>query len=159
MLTLNEARRLQAEREKKAVIRFSVLIAVIVAAFISVFVFTDYFQKYPALLYAVAAVSFAVSCMNSKIYRFFSPKEFTGTVVYINTSVELAKAYASHQPGVKYRTNEIRMLEMIVDNGKKTVRKNTEYDLKWGEFREGQTVALLRFIDRPILIAEPDKKQ
>lgn len=24
---------------------------------------------------------------------------------------------------------------------------------------EGQTVALLRFIDRPILIAEPDKKQ
>ncbi|MBE6692795.1 MAG: hypothetical protein E7586_05700 [Ruminococcaceae bacterium] len=88
----------------------------------------------------------------------FRPKEFVGVIKYSNVTVENVKKYASHQPGATYDTTEVRMMYFVVSDEKRTVRKTIEYDWHWGDFYEGQTVAVLRFIDRPFLIIEPEKQ-
>lgn len=153
MLTLEEARKTQEKIQKKTVIKFFVYMSLIIAAFTIIFAFTDYFEKY-SVLYALFIVLFFLACKYSNIHYLFRPKEFTGVIKYCNITIEQAKKYATHQPGAKYASSEIHMLDIIIENDKKTLRRTIEYDWHWGEFREGQTVTILRFIERPFLITE-----
>lgn len=156
MMTLEEARQKQARLQKQTITKFSIYMTLIIAAFATLLAFTDYFTKY-SILYAIFLIFLYLTCKNSKIYYFFKPKEFVGEIIYCNVTVERVQAYASHQPGVKYTTNEVYMLDFIVKKNNKTVRRNIEYDWHWGDFYEGQTVVLLRFIDRPFLIKNPNQ--
>ncbi len=153
MMTLDEARQKQAKLQKQTITKFSICMTLIIATFVVLFVFTDYFEKY-SILYALYLIFFYLACKSSKIYYLFGPKEFTGIIQYCNITLVQAKKYATNQPGAKYASNEIFMLDIIIENGKKTLRRTIEYDWHWGEFREGQTVVILRFIERPFLIAE-----
>lgn len=154
-MTLEEARQKQARLQKQTITKFSIYMTLIIAAFVTLLAFTDYFTKYP-ILYAIFLIFLYLACKSSKIYYLFRPKEFVGVITYCNVTVENVQAYASHQPGAIYSINEVSMLDFVVVKNKRKVRKNIEYDWHWGDFYEGQTVALLRFIDRPFLIAEPE---
>ena len=140
--------------QRKTIIKFSIYSTLIVIALVCIFAFTDYFEKY-SILYGIFIVLVWLACKSSKIHYLFRSKEFVGVITYCNVTVERVQAYASHQAGVKYTTNEVYMLDFVVEKGNKKVRRNIEYDWHWGDFYEGQTVVLLRFIERPFLIAEP----
>lgn len=152
MLSLDEARKLQAKYQKSAVLKFSVFTVIILAALFLTLNFTDYLTQY-ASLYAVFAVLLLLAVKFSKIYVLFQHKEFVGTVQYSNLKMEPVKKYNSHQAGTTYQTNDVPMLDLIVldDKGKK-LRKTVEYQWGWAcQFPAGSRVAILRFIDQPIV--------
>ena len=59
---------------------------------------------------------------------------------------------------VSYVSDEVFMLELVVENDKKCLYKNVEYNWYWGELREDDTVVLLRFIKQPFVIARCNEK-
>lgn len=99
MLTLDEARKIQAKREKSAIIRFAAWLVVIIAVTITVYLLFDYFQKY-IVLYLVPAVCVFLNIRKSKIYFFLFPKEYSGNIKYCKLYIRIEKAVLSHQPGV-----------------------------------------------------------
>ena len=137
MMTLEEARQNEVKLQKQTIIKFSVYVVLIIAAFVALHVFTDYFEQY-TVFYPIFALLFILACKYSKIYYFLRPKEFIGVIKYSNVTIENVKTHASHQAGSTYNTKEVRMLHFVVSNDKKTVRRTIEYDWHWGEFYEGQ---------------------
>lgn len=149
MLTLDEARKLQAKYQRNAVLKFTVSLTAILTAMLLIFKFTDYLAKY-SVLYAVFAVLFLLAVKYSKIYVLLQHKEFVGTVEYSNINLEPVKKYASHQPGVSYTTDEVPVLDLIAVNDKgRKLRKTVAYNWAWGEYKAGCKVTILRFIDQP----------
>lgn len=151
MLTLDEARKIQSKREKNSIAKFLLFSIIILTAMFLLIGFTDYLTQYKAL-YAVFIVLFLVTVKYSKIYVLLQHKEFVGTVEYSNINMEPVKRYASHQPGVNYTSDDVPVLDLMVVNNKgQKLRKTTEYNWMWGEYKAGCKVTVLRFIDQPLL--------
>ena len=150
MLTIGEARKMQANRQMACVIKFVLSSIAFMTAFLSVYFFTDYFQRYPILYYFVVLL-LGVVVFKSKIYLFFQKKEQDCTIDYCNIRIESSKKYLSNQPGVRYAANDIPILDFIAtSNNGKIIHKNIMYSYTWGEFRPGDSITLLRFISQPI---------
>ena len=155
MLTLEQAKEIQRKRSKACLLKFGGYVLLAVALWGVLFFFTDYLAEYGAL-YAVFPLLLLVGAKMSKLLAFLQKKEFTGKVVDSNIKMTTARRYGtSNQPGTTYAASEIPVLEITVENGLgKRVYKETPYQWAWGEYKPGQEVALLRFIDQPILLKD-----
>jgi hypothetical protein len=150
MLSLQEAREIQAKEQKHSLTRFSAYFLMIAVAGCLIYKF--FFSDYSALI-AFGVVLLFLVAKSTRIHLFFRRKEFVGAVVYSNIVVEPVKKYASHQAGATYASYDVAMLELIAaDENGKSLRINVGYNGAWGEYKIGDKVALLRFVDQPIRV-------
>ena len=155
MVTLKQARELQKKRSKACLLKFSVFVLITAAIWCVLFFFTDYLTKYAAL-YILFPALLSIGVKTSRLFIFLQKREIFGKVVDSNIKMTTARRYgASNQPGTTYAASEIPFLEITVETpAGKRVRKETPYRWAWGEYMPGQEVALLRFIDQPILLKD-----
>ncbi len=150
MLSLQEARDLQAKVQKQILTRFTTYFLMISVAVFLLYRFV--ISEYSAVI-AFGIVMLFLSVKSTKIHLFLRRKEFVGTVAYSNIVVEPVKRYASHQAGATYASYDVAMLELIVaDEGGKSLHVNVGYNGAWGEYKIGDKVAVLRFVDQPIRV-------
>jgi len=94
-----------------------------------------------------------IAVIRSKILKFLQKKEFLGVVVQSNINVSTVKTNLSHQAGQRARTVDVPVLDIILEsNDKKTLHITGPYSWKWGEYKIGDELVKLRFIDQPILV-------
>lgn len=150
-MSLREARERQKEIQTKVIIKISLYTASILAFVFCIHFFTDLFGLYPAL-YALPVVLFLFALKNSRALEFLQPKEFIGTVKYCNIALEPQKKYASGQAGVGYDSYDVPMMQIIAINsqGRKYAR-DFQCRGNFGEFKEGDRIAVLRFIEIPLI--------
>ncbi len=152
MLTLDEARAMQKSRQKKSPLKFFVLAVLIASGSVFVFLCTDiialssvfYLLPLPFLLLAVKL---------SEITRLFAPKEFQGEVVsvrvYIMGASKTKGAGRGHGPNTKSHYEAELLLK---DKKGKALFKTFWNGDVTSHLRPGDEIAVLRFIDEPILI-------
>lgn len=76
----------------------------------------------------------------------FRKAEVTGKVVYSNVRVETVRKYASNT----YGQTDSAVLDIVIEDDKgRLITRQGSYSCKWGEFKKGETVTLLRFWDMP----------
>lgn len=149
MLTLNEARKIQKERESKAIGWF---IASVAATLLITFVLMEYTTVFEinSVFYLIPAALIAFAIKKTRIYLFLTAQEFVGTVVYMNV-------YEVQTQPVKgklsYTTLNSLEAEIIIKN-KEGKSKSIQLPAGPGDnlISEGMTLALLRFVDTPIIL-------
>ncbi|MBR6783383.1 MAG: hypothetical protein IKM32_01695 [Clostridia bacterium] len=149
MLTLKEARKIQKERESKAVIRFVFSLALVGIAFYALLEFTNVFEI-NNVFYLIPAALIAIAVKKTRIYLFLTAKEFVGTVTYMNVYMVSSQRVKG---GRGYVTNDRLEAEIIVQSED---RKSKSILLPAGPgdnlISEGMTLALLRFVETPIIL-------
>lgn len=153
MLQLKEAREIQRKREKKAGMRFAVCfcfsLLVLLGSFFCARFCTGMFLFEGGI--AVSVLFLLWQARRTKIYLFFSPKEYAATVQHYEVRTEPVKESLSHLVGETYRTHDETVGEMVVTDQKGRVKtKRFLYSPAYDKIGIGDTVILLRFIDRPV---------
>lgn len=152
MMTLDEARVLQKQKEKKSITRFLISTAVIIVLFFFAFKNTGLFSINYAI-YLIPAVILLIAAKICGVDKFFTSKEFAGEVCDVHfyritepVSKGAGKGHGAH--GVTHFE-----AELIVKNKKGRTMMKTF----WGgdvtdHIAEGDEIAILRFVDEPVLI-------
>lgn len=167
VLSLKEARTVQKEREKKAIQRFCFCFAAILSLNVAADILFVRFQADSRLIPLLAFLSLLILgflFVRCRMHLFFQKKELTGIVVSTRADALPTHPYAAHIAGVRCRTVDQLCLELVVraETGPEAKKKRTYVrqcvlteELK--SLRDGERVALLRFIDQPIrLDRDPD---
>ena len=81
MLTIEEARKIQAKREKACILKLIIYLGGLITSFLLVYFFTDYFQNYYTI-YAFFAILLVFLLYKSKIYLFYQKKYVDCTFDY-----------------------------------------------------------------------------
>lgn len=149
MLTLNEARKLQKEREGKAI---GLFLAIVIASLLLTYILMEYTTIFElsSVFYLIPAVLIGFAVKKTQVYRLLTQKEFVGKVVYMNV-------YEVREQRVKGEKSYMMVhgleAEIIIESesGKS---KSLQLPAGPGDnlISEGMTLALLRFIDQPIII-------
>ncbi len=149
MLTLKEARKIQKERESKAIITFVFSLAFVLLATYILLEYTNAFEISTAF-YLIPIGIFGFSIKKTQIYLFLTPKEFTGTVVYNNVYVVKSQRVKGER---SYMQHEGLEMEIIIENDEKSKRITipASYPVA-SHISDGIKVSLLRFIYQPIII-------
>lgn len=149
-MTLNEAKKLQKERERKAILVFCISVGLIGLVTLLLFKFTTVFEISTAF-YLIPIGLLALTVKKTRIYLFLTAREFTGKVVRLDVyPVKTGHIKGEHT----YETRQGEALEVAIyiDNGKRTKLKEMyAIPLTYG-ITVGTKLALLRFIDQPIII-------
>ena len=151
-MTLNEAKKLQKEREKKAFIGFCLSILFIAFGTFMLVEFTPVFEISSGF-YLIPIGLLALAVKNTKIYLFLTAREFRGKIVRLDLyPVKTGNIKGEHT----YETRQGEALEaaIYIDNGKCTKLKEMYATPIVYSLSVGMSVALLRFIDQPIIIEE-----
>lgn len=150
MLTLKEARKIQKERESKALILFVLFLGLTGLITFLLTTFTNVFSIHTAF-YLIPIILVCFSIKKTKIYLFLRQKEFTGKVVRLDVyPVKVGKIKGEHT----YESGQGETLEvsLIVDNGEKSRMIELYAGELTAKIAEGTKLSLLRFIDQPIII-------
>ena len=151
-MTITEARKIQKERERKAIYSFIAAVAFIGIGSFLLFCFTEILLV-STVFYLIPIGLFALAVKKTGIYKFLEPKEFVGTVVKMDVyPVKVGKIRGDDT----YEQNwgESLEVELIIDNGSKTKMVAVLASKATWYLAEGKKVALLRFIYNPIIIEE-----
>ena len=149
-MTLNEAKKLQKEREQKAVLLFVTSLGLVGLGTWLLMEFTNIFEISTVFtLIPFALIGFSVR--KTKMYMFFTPREFKGKVIRMDVyPVKVGKVKGEHT----YETSRGEALEvaLYIDNGKTTKLKEMYASPLTNKINIGTELVLLRFIDQPIII-------
>lgn len=147
-MTIKEARKIQKEREQKAILLFVLSVGMVGLATYLLLEFTSVFEI-STVFYLIPVVLFAPAVKKTRIYLFLTPREFSGKVVYINVYVVKSQRVKGER---SYTQHESLEAEIIIDNGEKSKTKILPASPFTNNIAEGTELALLRFIDQPILV-------
>ncbi len=155
MFSIEMAREQQRKKQKTVLLKFVGLLALLLAVLVAMALFTVYLQQYPVLYFVFALLAFLTG-KSSGIFGFLEAKECEGIVVESTVKMEPQRRYAaSNQPGTNYASHDVPVLTLTVETAqKKRKRKTVPYQWAWGEYPAGEKVALLRFVDRPVLLKD-----
>lgn len=152
MLNLEEARKIQKERQRKALLAFAGWAALIAACTVLTALFTDYFSRI-AGLWVLPLLLLALAGRLTRVYRLLAPKEFSGTITDCHVYVEHTKTNASHLPGSTYDAVDVTKMDITVKNAAGNEKSKTFVcNSKNVSLKTGDAVTLLRFIDQPIRV-------
>lgn len=149
-MTLNEAKKLQKEREKRSIGWFILSVALNALITFLLFKFTTLFSISSAF-YLIPIGLLALTVKKTKVYLFLTAKEFRGKVVRLDVyPVKTGNIKGEHT----YETSQGEALEvaMYIDNGKTAKLKEMYASPLTYKISVGTELALLRFIDQPIII-------
>ena len=149
MLTPKEARKIQKERESKAIITFVISLALVLLATYILLEYTNAFEI-STVFYLIPIGLFGFTVKKTQIYLFLTPKEFTGKVVYNNVYIVKSQRVKGER---SYMQRESLEMEIIIENDEKSKRITipASYPVA-AHISDGVTVSLLRFIYQPIII-------
>ncbi len=151
MLTIKEARKIQKERESKAILTFVFSLVFVALATYILLEYTNAFEISTAF-YLIPIGIFGFSIKKTRIYLFFTKKEFTGKVVYNNVYVVKSQRVKGERSYMQYEGLE---MEIIVQDDSKSKRITIPASFPVAaHISDGVTVSLLRFIDQPIIIED-----
>ena len=148
-MTLNEAKKLQKERERKAFIGFCLSILFIAFGTFMLVEFTPVFEISSGF-YLIPIGLLALAVKNTKIYLFLTAREFRGKIVRLDLyPVKTGNIKGEHT----YETRQGEALEVAIyiDNGKRTKLKEMYASPLTYGITVGTDITLLRFIDQPII--------
>ncbi len=150
MISLEEARNAQREKQKKSVTVF--LTALLIAATVCIvlyFLYRDVF--YIGLVAAIFVICYMAS--RTKIFDLFRPREVEGEVVYYLVRTEMVKASLSDEPGETYRTYTVYRADItLMDKKGKKHYKTFSFTAEYDDVRVGDKATFLRFVDRPVVV-------
>ena len=149
-MTLIEAKKLQKERDKRSIVWFIVSVALTALITFLLFKFTTLFSISSAF-YLVPIGLLALTVRKTKVYLFFTAREFRGKVVRLDVyPVKTGNIKGKHV----YETMQGEALEvaMYIDNGKTAKLKEMYASPLTYKISVGTELSLLRFIDQPIII-------
>lgn len=151
MLTLKKARRIQRAEESKIIIKFLVFAVIIGIGSFVLFRYTN-LLSINSVFYLIPIALLLLAGKYTEIFKFFSKREFIGTVVKIDIypvkeqKVKGAKGYTNFnhylEAEILVRNEKGQIYSRILPNGDITSRLS-----------EGDNVAFLRFIDEPVVIS------
>lgn len=154
MLRLKEARKIQKERESKAITGFVISIALIGLLAYVLLEFTEIFEL-SSVFYLIPAVLFGFAVKKTRIYLFFTAREFTGKVIRMDVyNVKVGKMHGDDTYEYRMSTRDALEVSLILDNGKKTKALELLASPVTAGIAEGTTLTVLRFIDTPIIVTE-----
>lgn len=154
MLSLENARKIRNKSEIKVLTVFLVLTAIIAAASYLVFTkieFGEEMSNYYKMYYLVPLVLWAIVIKKSGITRFFQPREFVGEVIKVE--VYRAEERKTKSGGFDALQDKSFEAELMVRNDKeKVILRVFPNGDATNRLREGDRVAILRFVDEPVVI-------
>ena len=151
MLTLKKARRIQRAEESKIIIKFLVFAVIIGIGSFVLFRYTNLLSV-NSVFYLIPIALLLLAGKYTEIFKFFSKREFIGTVVKIDiypvteSRVKGSRTYDNGrysylEAEILVRNEKGQIYSRILPNGDITSRLS-----------EGDNVAFLRFIDEPVVI-------
>ncbi len=151
-MTLKEARKIQKERETKAILTFLASFAFIALGSFLLFYCTDVLSL-SSIFYLVPVCLLGLTIKKTKIYKFFQPKEFVGKIVRMDVyPVKVGTMKGDDAYEYRMSTSESLEVYLIVDNGDKSKSVAVLAGKATWYLAEGKKVAILRFIYYPIII-------
>ncbi len=141
MTQLQDLRALQKDNERKALVSFFVyqIFLLLFAAYL--FFFTSFFHRTALRLLPLAL--FLLGIPLTKVHLFFHPREFFGTVVYLNVGIELRKKI-----GYTYLADKVKVMLLVVENDNGKRRSVTvPYRKEYAQRKIGDKVSIFRFLD------------
>lgn len=151
MLTLKEARKLQKSREGKAV---GLFLASLVVTLLITFVLMEYTSIFEinSVFYLIPAAFVAIAVKKTEIYKLLTAREFVGKVVYLNVYVTRDQRIKGR---ITYTTVDSLEVEMIIENDEgKSKSLQIPSSPATYNIAEGTRLALLRFVDTPIILEQ-----
>lgn len=152
MLTLKEARKLRNEREIQAILKFLISAVFIAILFILLFVYTN-ILSINSVFYLLPVPFLFIFGKICGMQNFFAPKEFIGEVRNIHVyriTERVSKGVGTGHGGSGGTHFEAELL--LVDKKGKTMIKTFWYGDTVSRLKEGDEIAILRFVDEPIFI-------
>ncbi len=163
MLKLEEAREIQASRQKKALLRFGFTLGMILVVNGIADALFLYFMLDNRLIPLLGFLSLLLGYLFVKtgMPSFFQKKEYNGIVIRTEADAEPTKTSASHLPGERYRTVDCPVLTIVVEEAGtgKTRIKKCNLHRYLSEMRDGDEIAVLRFIDQPVLLSALQREE
>lgn len=149
-MTLSEAKIKQKERERKAIISFSLSLLFIAIGSFLLFYFTE-ILTISSIFYLFPVALIALALKKTRIYKFLEPREFVGNVVRMDVyPVKVGKIHGDDT--YEQTWGETLEVSLIVDDGRKTKSVAVYAAKETWYLAEGKKVAILRFIYYPIII-------
>ncbi|MBO5786558.1 MAG: hypothetical protein J6R45_04460 [Clostridia bacterium] len=151
MLTIKEARKIQKSREVKAI---GLFLASLVVTLLITFVLMEYTTIFEinSVFYLIPVSILALAVKKTEIYRFATTKEFVGKVVYLNVYVTRDQRIKGR---ITYTTVDSLEVEMIIENDEgKSKSLQIPSSPATYNIAEGTRLALLRFVDTPIILEQ-----
>ncbi|MBE6712561.1 MAG: hypothetical protein E7580_03445 [Ruminococcaceae bacterium] len=146
MTTFDELRAIQKKNEKKALCFFVLYQFLLLLFTVCGFSFTSFFDR-KALQFLPLALCL-LGFFLSKIFLFLQPREFRGTIKYLNVAIEQKKKYLSGQAGLTYAATQHKVLDLVVEHKTGRSRSVTlPYRKAYEDLKIGDEVILLRFVD------------
>ena len=163
MLKLEEAREIQASRQKKALLKFGIALGMIlVVNWIADALFL-HFKLDNRLIPLLGFLSLLLGYLfvKTEMPSFFQKKEYNGIVIRTEADAEPTKTSASHLPGERYKTVDCPVLTIVVEEAGtgKTRIKKCNLHRYLSEIRDGDEIAVLRFIDQPVLLSALQREE
>ncbi|MBO5915268.1 MAG: hypothetical protein J6Q72_07955 [Clostridia bacterium] len=151
MLTIKEARKIQKSREGKAI---GLFLASLVITLLITFVLMEYTTIFEinSVFYLIPVSILALAVKKTEIYKFATTKEFVGKVVYLNVYVTRDQRIKGR---ITYTTVDSLEVEMIIENDEgKSKSLQIPSSPATYNIAEGPRLALLRFVDTPIILEQ-----
>ncbi|MBO5869272.1 MAG: hypothetical protein J6Q89_00830 [Clostridia bacterium] len=149
MLTLKEARKLQKERENRAIFSFLFWFAFISVGSFLLFYLTD-ITELSSVFCLVPFLLLGLAVKKTKIYLFLTKKEFVGKVIRVDVyPVKTGSIKGEHSYEV--RQGEQLESEIFIQGDKLRTCTIPSYIPVAPMIGVGTNLCLLRFIDEPIL--------
>ena len=151
MQDIKEARKLSKQREARAI---GLFLASLIVTLLITFVLMEYTNVFEinSVFYLIPVALLALAVKKTEIYKFLTPKEFVGKVVYMNVYNVKGQLIRGR---LTYTTVDHLEAEIIIENEK---GKSKTIYLPAGPgdnlIREGMKLALLRFVDTPIILEQ-----
>lgn len=155
MLTLEEARKVQKEKENKSILRFIISILIIGLALFLMVKFTNILE-HGTFVYIFPVIAIPIAVKSTKVYRLFAPKEFRGTIIKLHLY-----GLSDHRARVTGRgtvvvanSHDAKALEAEIiaenENGKKIMRTVRNKQIV-AELSEGDVITFFRSLEDPVI--------
>lgn len=149
-MTLQQARNLQKQEEKRVILKLIISAVIIGVASFLLFCYTDILQR-SSLYYLIPFAALLVAVKYTGFATLFTAKEFTGTV--IKNEIYNADERKVKRGGFHALQDRFMESEIIVKNeqGKTLIRVYRNGDIT-NKLIEGDKIAILRFVPEPVVI-------
>lgn len=151
MQDIKEARKLSKQREARAI---GLFLASLIATLLITYALMKYTNVFEinSVFYLIPVALLALAVKKTEIYKLLTTREFVGKVVYLNVYVTRDQRIKGR---ITYTTVDSLEVEMIIENDEgKSKSLQIPSSPATYNIAEGTRLALLRFVDTPIILEQ-----
>ncbi len=152
MFTLDEAKKIQKDREAKSLTSALIWLILTATATVLVYFFTDLFE-FSSAFWLIPIIIIALIFKKTSLGVFLSPKVFEGKVVRMDVYA-VKTGYIKGDDIYEVGQGEAFETELFVENGSKMRTVRLPSGPMTANISVGTKVALLRFVEQPVIIEQ-----